>query len=289
MSRIYSIKRSDKGYPALLNDLADHPSTIYWQGTDWEQFADKPRLAIVGSRKCSPYGRGVIETLVRDLRSCGVVIVSGLALGADSIAHRAALANKLPTVAVLPASLESIYPASHRGLARQIVTDGGALVSEYPAGTDSMKHHFIARNRLIATLSDAVLIPEAAIASGSLHTAKFALELGRDVLAVPGAITNPLSEGTNELIKHGATPVTSVLDILQVLGINAVEELKQAELLADSEAELALLRLIASGINDGGELYARSGLLLHEYQQVLSLLEIKGQIRALGSDHWSIK
>ncbi len=283
---IIKLTRHNKAYPSPLGHLFDPPKQLFWKGVAWQEFCDRPRLAIVGSRKCSTYGRGCIERFISELTAYNITVVSGLALGADSIAHRSALANNLPTIAVLPSPLEQIYPASHKQLTNSIVEKGGALVTEYEDGTSVMKHNFIARNRIIAALSDAVLIPEAALASGSLHTARFALDLGRQVLVVPGNITSSLSGGTNNLLKVGATPVTSTQDIIDALGLELINT--QTELIAQSEQELTLLKLIKQGVSDGALLQQKCNLEPSDYLQTLTMLEIQGRIRPLGSDHWAM-
>jgi DNA processing protein len=227
----------------------------------------------------------VTQRLAAELAKQGTVIVSGLALGVDSIAHQAALDAGGHTVAVLPSSIEEIYPASHRGLAERIVQQGGALISEYPKGTPVMKHNFIARNRLIAGLADGLIVTEAALKSGSLHTARFALEQGIDVFAVPGNITSPTSEGTNNLIKSGAMPLTDVSDVLSRLNI---EPVNVALPLGDTEQEQAILDQLAAGISDGNELQQASGLAIELFGQTLTMLEINGKIRALGNNNWSL-
>lgn len=271
--------------PERLQAIAQPPTRLYVQG-DLPDLLQSPAVAIVGSRKVSAYGREVTKRLATELSNQGIVIISGLAFGVDSIAHQAALEAGGRTVAVLPSPLESIYPASHRQLAKHIVEQGGALITEYPAGTESYKGNFVARNRLIAGLADAILITEAALKSGSLHTARFALHAGRDVLAVPGNITSPTSEGTNNLIKRGATPVTCADDVLFVLGIHpkGTRPLPKGA----NEAEQVILGLLASGITDGAELQAGSNLAIEEFNQHLTMLEITGKIRSLGANQWSL-
>jgi DNA processing protein len=233
----------------------------------------------------SPYGRSVTEKLARDLAGQGVVIVSGLALGVDSIAHQAALDAGGLTIAVLPSSVNEIYPASHHNLAGNILEKGGALISEYSDGTPAFKTNFIARNRIIAGLSNVLIVTEAALKSGSLHTARYALEQGIDVFAVPGNITSETSEGTNNLIKSGAIPVTSVDDILSRLRI----EPENARLpLGDNEAEQAILDQIAAGVTGGNEIQQLSGLPVEVFSQTLTMLELNGKIRALGNNNWSL-
>ncbi len=283
---IITLDKGRAGYPEVLEHLHDPPKQLYWKGSDWNHFNHMPRLAIVGSRKFSTYGKACIEKFVSELAPCGVVIISGLALGADSIAHRAAIVSRTPTIAVLPSPIEQIYPVRHRQLAGSILEQGGALVSEYENGASVRKYHFIARNRIIAALADAILIPEAAMASGSLHTARFALDLGRQVLVVPGNITSSLSAGTNNLLKVGATPVTSTQDIIDALGLEPINA--QTELIAQSEEELSILKLLKSGISEGTHLQYKCGLEPSDYLQTMTMLEIQGRIRPLGSDHWAI-
>ncbi|MCA9324731.1 DNA-processing protein DprA, partial [Candidatus Saccharibacteria bacterium] len=240
--------------PEQLQRLPQPPKQLFVEGP-LEALLSSPCVAIVGSRKVSPYGRQVTELFARTLAERGVVIVSGLAFGIDSIAHRAALEAGGKAIAVLPTPLDRIYPASHRQLAADILERGGALVSEYAPDDDTYRSSFVARNRLIAGLADATLIPEAALKSGSLHTARFTLELGKDVLAVPGNITSPVSEGTNNLIRVGATPITSVGDLLFALNlpVNAPQKPK-----GQTPAEQTILDLLAAGVCDGAELLQQS-------------------------------
>jgi DNA processing protein len=258
---------------------------LYVEG-DLDDALQGTSVAIVGSRKVSAYGREVTKRLATELVEQGIVIISGLAFGVDSIAHQAALDAGGRTIAVLPSPLESIYPASHRQLAKHIVERGGALVTEYPAGTQTFPGNFVARNRIIAGLADATLITEAALKSGSLHTARFALNAGRDVLAVPGNILSPTSEGTNNLLKRGATPVTSVDDVLFVLGMD--RSTTNAVPRGSNEAEQAIIDLLGQGVSDGAELQSRGGLPIEQFNQTLTMLEITGKVRSLGANQWSL-
>lgn len=276
---------SSSDIPDRLHAIAQPPKQLYVEG-DLSEILQAKTVAVVGSRKVSAYGRDVTKRLVTDLAEQGIAIISGLALGVDSIAHQAALDAGGRTVAVLPSPLEAIYPASHRQLAKRIIEQGGALVTEYPAGTQTFPGNFVARNRIIAGLADATLITEAALKSGSLHTARFALEASRDVLAVPGNITSPTSEGTNNLIKRGATPVTSVDDVLLTLGINRSATKTAPK--GSNEAEQAIIDLIQQGVADGAELQAKSGLTIEQFNQHLTMLEITGKVRSLGANQWSL-
>jgi len=177
-----------------------------------------PRVAIVGSRRPSPYGEAVAEQLAADLARAGVVVVSGLALGIDAAAHRGALAGGGVTVAVMGTGVDIVYPAAHGKLAEEIVAAGGALVSQFPDGTAPRRHNFPARNWTMAALSDAVVVVEAAEGSGALITADAALELHKEVLAVPGSVFSPLSVGTHQLIRDGALLAQNARDVLAALG-----------------------------------------------------------------------
>jgi DNA processing protein len=273
------------GFPEVLRHIPDPPKKLRVAGVPLGELLSMPTVGIVGSRKVSPYGREVTAKLSRQLAERGVVIVSGLAFGVDSIAHQGALDGGGQTIAVLPGSIEKIYPASHNQLAGQIIKHGGTLISEYDEGVDVMHHNFIERNRLIAGLSKVLLVTEAALKSGSLHTARFALEQGKDVLAVPGNITSQTSEGTNNLIKAGAGLVNSYADVLHALGLEE-KQAKKLKPCGRNEQEQTLLNLIAQGVGDGEELQKQSGLDIKLFNQTLTMLEIGGHVRAIGGNQW---
>jgi len=178
-----------------------------------------PRVALVGSRRPSPYGEAVAEQLSCDLAAAGVIVISGLALGIDAAAHRGALNGGGTTVAVMGTGVDLVYPAAHSRLAEDILASGGALVSQFADGTQPRRGNFPARNWTMAALSDAVVVVEAAEGSGALITAQAALELDREVLAVPGSIFSPLSVGAHGLIRDGAGLVQNARDVLAVLGV----------------------------------------------------------------------
>lgn len=258
---------------------------LFVAATDFTGLLSHTLVAVVGSRKLTPYGRSVTYDLAYKLAERGIVIVSGLALGVDAVAHQAALDAGGKTIAVLPGSLQDIIPRSHHQLARRIVEQGGALMSEYPSGTVAYKTNFVARNRLVAGLADALLITEAAEKSGSLHTARFALEQGKDVMAVPGNITSPMSQGTNNLLKAGAMPVTGLDDILHVLHIEPSASTVRKR--GSTNAEQTVLDLLQTGTTDGSELQQTSQLAVAEFNQTLTMLELSGKIRPLGANHWT--
>jgi DNA processing protein len=274
--------------PNELRQLSQPPKQLFELGASLNDLLQRPRLAIVGNRSISAYGRQVTAQLARQLAEQGIVIISGLALGVDGVAHRGALEAKGLTIAVLPAPLDDIVPATHRQLAEAILEQGGTLISEYPSGEFAAKQNFIARNRLMAGLAQAVLITEAGEKSGSLHTARFALEQGIEVLAVPGPITSSGSVGVNNLIKAGATPITSYTDALNALKLRE-HIVAVADVRGRNAHEQAVLELLVRGVNDGEQLLQKSDLSINEFNQVLTMLEIGGQIRSLGANQWALR
>lgn len=212
--KIEEISIESKEYPEQLREIYDAPLKLYILGN--KEILKKPGIAIVGSRKATEYGKKVALQFSKDLSKSGINIISGLALGIDTCAHLGTLYpdNIGKTIAVLGSGLDEIYPKQNIELAKQIINCGGCIISEYPLGTKPEKLHFPQRNRIISGLSKGILIIEASEKSGSLITADFALEQGREVFAVPGNISSPTSVGTNNLIKQGAKLVTSYEDIL---------------------------------------------------------------------------
>jgi DNA processing protein len=279
---------NSNAYPLPLKDIATAPKELFYLGADPAGWLDRPRVAIVGSRGVSAYGQQVTAQLAGQLAERGIVVISGLALGVDGIAHQAALQAGGTTVAVLPCGLDQIYPATHTQLARNILEQGGTLLSEYDKGMPGLKQNFIARNRIVSGLADALLITEATEKSGTLHTARFALEQGKEVLAVPGNITSPNSVGTNNLIKSGAVPVTGIQDILYALGADHLpaEPMRRR---GENANEQAIIDLLYSGVTDGHELLTAAELAPDLFNTTLTMLEISGKVRSLGNNQWSLK
>jgi DNA processing protein len=271
--------------PAGLVNIHTPPQQLYWAGRPIENWLDTPKLAIVGSRKMSAYGKGVTTALATAAARAGITIISGLAYGVDATAHQAALEAGAICVAVLPTSLNNIYPSAHRHLAEKIAGQG-TLLSEYGADDPIYQVNFVARNRLISGLSDAVLITEASLRSGSLATANFALEQGKTVMAVPGNINSPGSEGCNNLIKSGAIPVTSAADIFLAMGIKPAKA-KQI-IFRGTPHEEALYKLISGGIADQDNLALESRLSGPELSNALTGLELAGYIRPAGAGNWML-
>lgn len=284
-----SLTLGSKELPKRLTSIADPPLELLIKGGDIRKLAKLPAIAIVGSRRVSAYGKHVTEKLAGELAGDGVVIISGLALGVDSIAHQAALDAGGLTVAVLPGGIDRVYPRTHEPLARSIVASGGSLVSESSGEVSPQKFNFLIRNRLISGLADGVLITEAAIRSGSLNTARHALEQGRTVFAVPGNITSELSGGTNNLLKLGATPVTCVQDIYDAMSWELSKK-KPSSITAFTPAEQTLLKILKSrDVISGEELLKLSKLPNSEYFETMTMLEITGTVKALGGNMWRIR
>ena len=206
----------DGSYPALLREIDDPPPVLYVMG-DWHACLDQPCIGIVGSRMCSTYGVNASEMLSRDLASRGITIVSGLARGIDAAGHKGAIQGHGRTAAVMGTGIDAVYPRENTGLVRDILTNGGCLVTQFPLGTPPLKDNFPYRNRIISGLSLGVLIVEASERSGSLITARLASEQNREVMAVPGNITSGNSFGTNYLIKSGAKLVQQWQDVVAEL------------------------------------------------------------------------
>ncbi len=206
----------DGSYPYLLREIADPPITLYVKG-DWQACFDAPCIAVIGSRRCSTYGENASEMLARDLAEHGVCIVSGFARGIDTAAHRGALRGKGKTIAVLGTGIDNVYPKENAKLVDEILGGGGAIVSQFPLNTPPLKENFPYRNRIISGLCLGVLITEATERSGSLITARLAMEQNREVMAVPGNITSRNSIGTNYLIKSGAKLVQQWQDVVAEL------------------------------------------------------------------------
>ncbi len=218
---VVTIGIEDGRYPKLLHEIHQPPTQFFVRG-NVELLSQPLLLAVVGSRRASFYGKQAVEKILAQLVRSGIPLVSGLAFGIDSIAHKLCLSHHCQTIAVLGSGLDddSIYPRTHLKLAQEIIEQGGAVISEYPAGTPAYQYNFPERNRIIAGLCRAVVVVQAAAKSGSLITARLALESGREVGAVPGAITDPLAEGTNYLIQQGAIPILNAQDAFDLLGIS---------------------------------------------------------------------
>lgn len=284
--KINTISPQGNNFTQIVTSIALVPKKLYYIGT---LPADRrPAVAIVGTRKPTAYGQEVTYRLAYDLAKRGVVIVSGMALGVDGIAHRAALEAGGTTIAVQANGLSRLYPASHRQLGEDIIRGGGAIVSEYEPDTPARIYTFLERNRIVSALSDAVIITEAAAKSGTLNTASHALEQGKEVFVVPGNITSPLSAGCNRLLKQGAAPATCAEDILEVIAPQLLKP--QAQLaLGDNPLQTKLIQLLQAGIRDGDQLQAASQADASAFATELTMMEINGTIRSLGANQWTLQ
>jgi DNA processing protein len=276
-------KLNSSEMPDSLSNIHLPPRQLFWAGQPLKDWLDMPKLAIVGSRKMTAYGRFVTTHLATEAGRAGITIISGLAYGVDAEAHRAALEAGGTCVAVLPTSLDKIYPSSHCNLAAEI-TKQGTLISEYGSNDPIRLANFVARNRLISGLSDAVLITEATLRSGSLATARFALEQGKTVMAVPGNINSPGSEGCNNLIKSGALPVTAPADIFLAMNIRPIKVKEQ--IFRGTDEEEILYSLIAKGVCAQETLAQESNLSGPNLSNALTGLELAGYIRPAGAGNW---
>jgi DNA processing protein len=265
--------RSDVRFPPLLGAIHDPPPGLYLRGAAAEQLLAEPAVAIVGARACSPYGRQVARRLAREAAAAGLVVVSGMARGIDAEAHRGALESGGATVAVLGCGVDRDYPAAHASLAREIVVRG-LVVAEYGPGLEPAPWRFPARNRIIAGLCAATVVVEARERSGALITADFALEEGREVLAVPGEITSALSAGSNALLRLGATPLTRYEDVLESFGLVAAER-RAPDLDPRAAAVLERVRAAATGAD---ELARAAGIGAAELAVALTELELAGLV-----------
>lgn len=279
----------DQVFPTLLREIPDAPQSLYIRGNfDWTK--PVPMIAIVGSRKFTPYGEQVAARLSEDLTRAGILVVSGLAFGIDSVAHEAALEAGGETIAVLGSGIESISPASHIPLAQKIMGHG-VVISEYLPTMGGNKWTFPERNRIIAGMTLGTIVIEAAEGSGSLITAKCALEYNREVFAVPGSIFSPYSIGTNNLIKRGAKTVTGVQDILEELGHDNLfsahtEEIKRKEVSGLSVEEQKILSLLSHEPLHVDKIIKATTLQTASASSLLALLEIKGLAKNVGGMHY---
>lgn len=273
-----------------LAHIANPPKSLCYMGKLPEVSA--PVVSIVGSRKPSAYGKEVTERLATDLAKAGCVIVSGLALGVDCIAQKAAIEAGGTVVAVVPNELPDISPRTNYQLAMSIIKQGGAVVSEWMKGDNKIVNRwsFLERNRLVSGLADGIIITEAAERSGTLNTASHALNQGRDLFVVPGNITSPLSAGCNTLLKQGAYLVTDADDVLSIIAPEKLQKDNSQELVASATIEEAIIiKLISEGLRDGDEIQQKSGLSASDFATALTMLEINGVIKSLGANNWTLR
>ncbi len=277
----FSIQKLQKeGFPPQLLEIPDAPESLYIVGAPLDP--NGLYLSIVGSRTHTSYGADVCDSLIRGLKGSNIIIVSGLALGIDSIAHRSAIKTGLKTIAFPGSGLseKALYPATNLSLAKEILASGGSLVSEFESSFKATQWSFPRRNRIMAGIAHATLVIEAAYKSGTLITARLALDYNREVLAVPGPITSPTSLGCNLLIKQGATPITRSEDILEVFGLkqDSLFEEIQNEMENLSEEEKEIWEFIIEP-QSRDRIIECSGKPIQEINSLLSAMEIKGLIK----------
>lgn len=281
--KIKLVSKDDESYPELLKEIHDPPYLLYIYGS--LDSLKAPSLAVVGSRKHTHYGKEVVDKVVPELVQHGITIVSGLALGIDALAHKVALDSGGKTVAIIGCGLDNIYPMANINLAREIIRKGGAIVSEYPFGTPPLKQHFPARNRIISGVSLGTLVIECDIESGAMITAHHCIEQNREMFAVPGFLTNPLSAGPNSLLKMGAHVVTSGKDVVEGL-----------ELFWDADTVKICDKDITLPINERNiydllshepvhidVIVEHSRMNMADVNSALLFLEIKGMVRNIGA------
>jgi DNA processing protein len=270
----------DAAYPRHLKEIDQPPPVLFVRGSLEPE--DEWAVAIVGTRKVTAYGRQIAEEVAATLARNGVTIVSGLARGVDSIAHQASVNAGGRTLAVLGNGVDLVYPPENRKLAAQVI-EHGALISDYPLGTQPDGVNFPPRNRIISGLSLAVIIVEAGQTSGALITAGFAAEQGRDVFAVPGNINAPQSAGTNRLIRDGAQPLLSPQDVLEALNLTMVTEHQAARIVLPTDpVESRLYKLLSQQPMHVDEIRLQADLPIEAVSATLAMMELKGMVRQVG-------
>ena len=276
--KIETMTMESPEYPEHLKSIPDAPEKLYYSGDIG--LIEHPLIAIVGTRRCSPYGRWAAEKISEKIARCGVSVVSGMASGIDTAAHRGCIKGGMPTIAVLGTGVDICFPASNRQLYERIAAEG-LLISEYPPGEGGRPAYFPQRNRIISGLSKSVIVVEGAPRSGSMITARLALEQGRDVFAVPGNIDQPNSLGVNKLIADGAYPILELESVCEVLGIGVTEKQKIIRTL--SEEEIMLLGFISEQPGMTIEYAAfKTGFDYLTASTLASGLELKGLVSLRG-------
>lgn len=292
--KINTIRPQEDNFLKVLEFIALKPELLYCIGklpknesVDGKKVSKRPKtVAIVGARKMTKYGQEIAYKIAFELARRGVVVVSGLAYGIDSVAHRGALDGRGITVAVLGTAIDEITPRPHRGLAEEIVKKDGVIISEYfPGERVFTRTSFLERNRIISGLSDAVVVVEAASRSGSLNTAAHALDQGKDLWAVPGDITRSSAMGCNELIRQGAMPITSVDRFVdEIAPVDRV--ILDGPPRGENELENKILQCIFEGVRDGEDILEKIGVGAADFNITMTMLEIRGVVRGIGGNMW---
>jgi DNA processing protein len=278
--QVKMLVRNDPEYPPRLREIYDSPPVLYIRGSLIPE--DERAITVVGTRRATAYGRQVTEEIVDDLARANITIVSGLARGIDSVAHKAALAAGGRTIAVFGCGLDVVYPGEHVGLAREIMKCG-VLMSEYPLGTRPKAENFPRRNRIMSGMSLGVLVIEAGESSGAMITARLALEQDREIFAIPGSILSPMSAGPNRLIQEGAKLVRNYLDILEELNLStAVRQIEMKEPTPVTDIESTILHCLSSEPIHIDEICRNSGLPIATVSGLLAMMELKGVVKQVG-------
>jgi DNA processing protein len=273
-------------YPQRLKEIYDYPPVLYVRGNLLPE--DECCIAVVGTRRATVYGRQAAEEIVSDLARNKITIISGLAKGIDSVAHRAAIEADGRTIAVFACGLDIVYPAENAKLAREVI-EHGALISEYPLGTRPRADNFPRRNRIMSGLSLGVLVVEAGESSGALITANQAVEQNREVFAIPGNILSPVSRGTNHLIQEGAKLVRNYVDVLEELNLAIMaQQLEMKELLPADETESLLLKQLSHEPTHIDVLCRNSGLEMALVSSTLTMMELKGMVKHVGGMNYAL-
>jgi DNA processing protein len=270
----------DAAYPQRLKEIEQPPPVLYIRGEYLPE--DLFAVAIVGTRRISPYGRQITDELAAFLAANGITVISGLARGVDAIAHQTALKAGGRTIGVLGSGVDKIYPPEHRALAEKMM-EHGAIISDYAPGTPPEASNFPPRNRIISGLSLAIVVVEAGETSGALITAEFAAEQGREVFAVPGSILAPQSKGANKLIQNGALPLLSVNDLMQALDLTRMGEHRAArKIIPGDETEARLMSVLGDQPLHVDEIRNQAELPIEKVSATLALMELKGMVRQVG-------
>lgn len=288
LNQIQSVELGDESYPELLKKIPGMPSTLYFRG---KLLANEACFAIVGTRRCSDYGKEIAFSFAKELSKAGITIVSGMARGIDTFAHKGALSVNGRTIAVFGTGLneEVIYPKENIGLAKDIVSKGGCLISEYSHEIRGSKFTFPQRNRIVSGLSLGVLVVEAKFGSGSLITARIAQKQNKKIFAIPGSIYSLNSKGTNDLIKNGSLLVEKPNDILKALGMQRLDLPTQSP---TSNPSQQIEQLIVDTLQNGGlhidKIIEQTKLSSGEVSGILSLMEIESKIKNLGGNVYAL-
>ena len=277
----------DENYPKMLKNIENPPAVLYYKGKLFECNLEKT-LAVVGSRKASTYARDNLKKIISGLGNTDICVVSGLASGIDTVAHTAAIENNLKTIGVIASGFDYIYPTNNKTLYQNIENGYGAVVSEYYPTFEPMKFRFPQRNRIVSGLSYGTLVAEASLKSGALITANLTLEQGRELMCIPGEISNPNTEGIYKLLKNGATIVTESNDILNALNWEIKKEIPQQQLTLpmltpDEEKIYNNIQVEEKGVD---ELLTLTGMKLDDLLMNLTTMELKGIIKQYNGDRY---